>query len=128
MRDWRWVMDHCRPLRVIPQRLPAECWNPVRLVLQRRGGPLRLELDGLRGVQCELRDPAWFAWAMVPEVCPLLVWTDFDNRREALDAPVACRLYLYHYHAGLVSGRALDAIRDQARALHRQRRPWRDQQ
>ena len=116
MRDWRWIKEHIQPLRVIPQRLPAECWNAVRLALRRRGTPLDLELEGLRGFHCRLSDPAWFVWTVVPEECPLLLWTDFERHRSALNAPVPCHLYLYHIHAGLVTGKALDAILAQAHA------------
>lgn len=43
---------------------------------------------------------------------PIMVWLDFDTHlhNQALHEPVPCQLRLYHSHAGLVMGSALDAL------------------
>jgi hypothetical protein len=57
-----------------------------------------------------LDEDLWAGMAPWDEELPLLAWSDFDTRRSGLDQPVACRLHLYHAHAGLLMGVALDAL------------------
>lgn len=42
---------------------------------------------------------------------PLLTWMDFQAKdRSSLHEPVVCTLHLYHYQAGLIMGKVLDAL------------------
>ncbi len=42
---------------------------------------------------------------------PLLTWMNFQvEGRSVLHEPVICTLHLYHYHAGLIMGKVLDAL------------------
>ena len=111
-------LDAYRPLRVYPKCVPAACWNAVRLALRRRGRPLRLDLPGLRGVECELDDTVWIVWAPRYGAVPFMAWTAFE-RCPALHLPVACELRVYHLQAGLLMGPALEAVERAARAAVR---------
>ncbi len=102
-------------LRVYRKQVPATCWNAVRLALRRGGRPLRLDLPGLRGVECELDGTVWIVWAPRYGAVPFMAWTAFERHR-TLHLPVACELRVYHLQAGLLMGPALEAVERAARA------------
>lgn len=107
-------------LRVYPKRIPAECWNAVRLALRRHGRPLSIELRGMRAVSCELDEAAWVVWGPPHYgAAPLMAWTAFARPHAALHLPVSCELRLYHLHAGLLMGPALEAVEQTVRILLR---------
>jgi len=110
-------LERFEPLRILPKRVPAPCWNSVRLALRRHGHPLHLSMPGFRGVECELDDRAWVVWAPRAGSVPFMAWTAFEPRGAALHLPVACELRLYHLQAGLIMGPALEAIESAARSL-----------
>lgn len=108
------------PLRVMPKAIDARCWNLARLALRRLPQPVRVRLEGLRGLEVTVEDRCWLCVDGNAEDRPILAWTEFETRdRTALHEPVRCKLYLLHQHAGLVMGFALDAL-EQAldRRLH----------
>lgn len=106
MRPW---LRELTPLRVWPKTIPAAHYNCVRLALKRLGCPLRHELERPAMILL-LHEDFWAGMAPWDEELPLLAWTDFDTRRSGLDQPVSCRLHLYHAHAGLLMGVALEAL------------------
>lgn len=98
------------PLRTLPKTIEAVCYNRVRLALCRFGRPLRVEL-GRPALVVVLDDGCWLGLAAWDERFPMLAWTDFETRgRSALHLPVMCRLHLYHIHAGLMMGPAVEAL------------------
>jgi hypothetical protein len=98
------------PLRTLPKTIDAACYNRVRLALMRMGSPLRLELPRQR-MNIVLADREWMGIAPWQVEMPMLVWTEFRPRpRQSLHEPVSCVLHLYHVHAGLVMGTALDGL------------------
>ena len=98
------------PLRTLPKIIDAACYNRVRLALLRMGSPLRLEIPGHR-LDMVLTDRAWMGIAPWQMEIPMLVWTEFRPRpRRSLHEPVSCMLHLYHMHAGLIMGTALDDL------------------
>lgn len=99
------------PLRTLPKIVEAQLFNRVRLALLRQGSPLRLPLHGLRGVDVILERHRWLAVDRFRNDMPILAVTDFETAdRSDLHLPINCRLHLYHYHAGLVSGVIVTAI------------------
>jgi len=104
----RWLRE-LEPLRVWPKTISATHYNCVRLALKRLGCPLRHELQRPALILL-LDEEVWAGMAPWDEELPLLAWTGFDTHRSGLDQPVACRLHLYHSHAGLLMGMALDAL------------------
>lgn len=98
------------PLRTLTKTIEAVCYNRVRLALCRLGRPLRVEL-GRPALVMLLDDGCWLALAAWDERLPMLEWTDFETRgRSALHLPIRCRLHLYHIHAGLMMGTALEVL------------------
>lgn len=114
------------PLRVLPKTVGARCWNLARLALLRLPPPIRVELQGMRGLEVVIEDHRWLCVETFNADRPILAWTEFQNRnRDALDEPVRCSVYLMHQHSGLIMGEALDAL-EQAldRRLDDSRQPW----
>ena len=115
-----------RPLRVIPKTIEAACYNQVRLALLRLGNPLRVPLPEHRGLEIILENHYWLCVDSALEDQPIMAWLDFDTRRhnQALYEPVSCELRLYHTHAGLIMGSALDAM-EQSLSLRLAGTTWR---
>ena len=105
-------IDNIRPLRIMPKTIEATCYNHVRLALRRLGNPLRVELPDHRGLEIILNSHHWLCVDSIKDDQPIMAWLDFDTRNlnRALHEPVSCKLRLYHMHAGLVMGSALDAL------------------
>jgi hypothetical protein len=121
MTHW---LDEYTPLRVMPKTIAAADYNLVRLGLLRRRTPLRLQLPRPRCLLAILEADAWVCVDECQNAVPILAWTGFKvHRRTALDAPVECELRLFHLHAGLVMGTALDAIAEAMAEHRRSHRP-----
>ena len=102
-------LDNWVPLRTLPKTIAAAQYNRVRLALRRLGKPLRLEMPRLR-VEIVLDDRVWLCHRPLSSELPVLAWTDFEARGRALHEPVHCVVHLYHFHAGLLMGVALDGL------------------
>lgn len=99
------------PLRTLPKTIEAAYFNRARLALIRVGNPLRLTLPGLRGLEAIVSDDNWLVLDSQGSGNPVLAWCDFEAAsRNALHKPVRCQLKLYHIHAGLIMGPALEAL------------------
>ncbi len=100
-----------KPLRVFPKTIEAACYNRARLALIRIANPLRLTLPRHRGLKAILSDKTWLVVDSLNSDNPVLAWSDFAKAdRAALHEPVSCRLSLFHNHAGLIMGTALEAL------------------
>lgn len=97
-----------QPLRTVPKLIEAETYNTVRLALRRLGTPLVIQPRGLRAVEMLLEPQRWVCVDDLGNGLPLLEWTEFAVTDRALHEPVACRLRLYHVHAGLLLSAVLD--------------------
>jgi hypothetical protein len=105
------------PLRSLPKRLEAAYYNRVRLALRRLGRPLRVALPQHRGLEAILDNDAWVCVDTTRDDLPVLAWRAFGTHgRDSLHKPVDCRLELYHWHAGLIMGTALEALDTALRA------------
>ncbi|MGB7932444.1 MAG: hypothetical protein WCH04_09495 [Gammaproteobacteria bacterium] len=105
------VLREFPPLRSLPKRLEAAYYNRVRLALSRLGCPLRVALPQHRGLEAILDNDVWVCVDTMRDDLPVLAWRAFGTRgRTSLHEPVDCRLDLYHWHAGLIMGTALDAL------------------
>lgn len=102
-------LEDATPLRSIPRSIDAPCYNTVRLALSRFPNPVVVELAPLR-VEFFLTRKSWVGRSVINGI-PLLAWTGFEVPRRALHEPVPCQLNLYHFHAGLLMGSALDHVR-----------------
>jgi len=104
--------DKTGPLRVMPKIIEATLYNHARLALKRLGNPLRIELPEHRGLEVILNNDQWQCVDSTHDDQLIMVWCDFDTRKRnsALYENVPCTLRLYHSHAGLVMGTALEAL------------------
>lgn len=98
------------PLRSFPKTIEADVYNCARLALRRLPHPLRFSLPEHRGLDAILYDDLWLVVNRFNGDEPVLTWTGFARPHNALHEPVVCELRLYHMHAGLVMGSALDAL------------------
>ncbi len=96
------------PIRTMPKLIEARCFNSVRLALRRFKDPCEIPLPGLR-VRVILERKQWVVCSLINDF-PLMAWVDFASRGRGLHEPVACRLHLYHFHAGLLMGRIPAAL------------------
>lgn len=97
-------------LRAFPKIIDASTFNRVRLTLTHQHRPLRLSLPNHRGLEVILDNEVWLVVDSLKADEPILAWTAFKRPHAALHEPVACELRLYHMHAGLIMGTALDAL------------------
>lgn len=107
-----WLDDY-PVLRIKPETIAAADYNRIRLALLRhtRPTPLHIPLSTHRCLEGILDAKAWVCIDNCQNRIPILAWTDFETRqRTALNAPVQCRLRMYHQHAGLLMGKVLEAM------------------
>jgi hypothetical protein len=107
-------LDKLDAIRTLQKTIEANCYNHVRLALNRISNPCRIDLPGHRGLSVILNDDFWLCVDSARNDLPVMAWLEFDTIRHnrALHAPVLCRLRLYHMHAGLIMGSALDALNE----------------
>lgn len=105
------ILEGLTPIRVLPKQMDAACYNRIRVALLRGRTPLRVAVPHHRGLEVIFTDKAWLCVDSTWEDQPILSWSQFDiSGRHGLHEPVNCRLSLYHMHAGLVMGSALEAL------------------
>lgn len=93
-------------------RLEAAHFNRVQLALKRLGEGLRLEIPGLKTLDLILQRDAWIVVDRAFNDIPVAAWTDFERERpDDLNAPVHCRIRLYHANAGVVLSQVLAEMR-----------------
>jgi hypothetical protein len=92
------------PIRSIPFFLEAELYNRAS-----HDGFLEVELEGI-AIDMVLEKNCWTGYLNYQTSLPMIAWNDFETRRSALNAPVACTMHLYHQQAWLQSQRCLQAL------------------
>ena len=108
-----WTLPDIQPFRSMQKRIDAACYNQVWLALHRIGQPLRVSLPQHNGLEIILDEGGWLCVDAARDDFPVLAWYSFEvHERRAVHEPIACRLNLYHLHAGLVMGTALDALQE----------------
>lgn len=101
-----------QPLRTLPKMIEADDYNRIRLaVLRAPTSPLCFVPANMPLLEVILEDQYWLCIDGAFTGLPLLQWTDFQiQHRTSLQEPVRCVLHLYQPQAGLLMGRALEAI------------------
>lgn len=108
MAHW---LDEYPALRVMHKLMDAEIYNRIRFNVLREHRPWRLSLKAFRCLACILEERIWICVDECQNDQPIMAWTNFQiAQRDALDAPIDCDLYLYHMHAGLIMGSALEML------------------
>lgn len=104
-------IDKIPALHSRTEYLSARHYNRIRLGLIRAGGPLRLELAGLRGMDIILDRDAWICVDRTFYDLPVLAWEKFETTQAlTLHAPVRCRLHHYHINADFISATVMAAV------------------
>lgn len=103
-----WRLEGMPRYSIHESRVEARHYNPVRLAVRRLRQPLRLALEGLPHVDMIIDQDSWVCVDTTLNDMPIVAWTDFGSR-EGLHGPVPCQLNYFHYKAGLLVQRALDA-------------------
>ena len=102
-------LDEVPAYEVRPERIEPRQWARVRRALHRVGGPLRLDLPGLRSLELILQADAWVVVDAAQGDLPIIAWTGFSPVT-ALHLPVDCELRYYHLYGTAVRARALDLM------------------
>jgi hypothetical protein len=107
-----WESVGIQPLRTLPKTVEANYYNRIRLaVLRAPTSPLRFIPTSMPLLEVLLEDQQWLCIDGAFTGLPLLQWTDFQiQHRTSLQEPVRCTLHLFQPQAGLLMGRALEAI------------------
>lgn len=95
----------------MPKTIEATHFNRVRLALRRLGRPLRVALPAHRGLEVILDNQMWLCVDTFHQDQPVLAWRAFNTlERHGLHEPVSCELCIYHTHAGLIMGSAIEQL------------------
>ncbi len=104
-------IDDVPKLRTESTFIEGQRYNQVRLGLLRLGGPIRLPLPGLRGMDLIIDSRSWVCVDRTLYDLPILAWTDFNHRqRNGLHEQVECLLHYYHVHADLITETVLSTM------------------
>lgn len=91
--------------------IEAERYNRVQTAFKRLGEEIRLVIPRLKMVELLLQRDAWIIVDRALHDLPIAAWTDFDVAgRDALHAPVPCKVKLYHSKAGVILDRVLEMM------------------
>jgi len=104
-------IDDVPKLRTESTFIEGQRYNQVRLGLLRLGGPIRLPLPGLRGMDLIIDSRSWVCVDRTLYDLPILAWTDLNHRqRHGLHEQVPCLLHYYHVHADLITETVLTTM------------------
>ena len=99
------------PIRIMPKVIDATTFNQARLALLRIGNPLRVSLNDHRCLDVILSQELWLCVDACNDDQPIMAWREIETlHRDALHQPINCKLHLYHTHASLIMGSALDCL------------------
>lgn len=107
MTHW---LDDFPAMRIVPGRIEAADFNRIRLAVLRHSGPLQLALPDLPCLLTVLDETAWICIDECQGAAPMLAWTNFQTARDALHQAVTCDIRFYHYDAGMMTTKVLDAL------------------
>lgn len=94
-----------------PSSVEAVYFNRARVAVNRFGSELRLAIPGLKTLDLIVQPDAWIVVDRAFNDIPVIAWSNFETGdRGALHEPIACRLRLYHGHAGMILKRVLEAM------------------
>ena len=99
------------PLRIMPKVIEAATFNQARLALLRVSNPIRVSLKDHRCLDVILSQNQWLCVDSCNGDQPIMAWREIDmQHRDTLHQPINCRLHLYHTHASLIMGSALECL------------------
>ena len=105
-------VDNLTPTHSMSKIIEAALYNHVRLALMRIDNPLRVSIPNHRGLEIILHNESWLCVDSFKNDQPIMAWCEFDTHKHntGLHKPIPCTLHLYHTHASLIMGSALDEL------------------
>ena len=107
-------MSRVRDMPIYEQRddeIPAKLYNLWRRAKLHFHLPLRIPLEGYRGLVMVLEDDLWVIVNEQENDLPVIAWVEFeDQARDALHVPVKCKLNYYHFAASKVRAHSLEIM------------------
>jgi hypothetical protein len=104
-------MSRVKDVPVYAQRddeVSAKLYNLWRRAKLHFTLPLRIPLEGYRGLVMVLEEHEWVCVNERENDLPVLAWVEFeDQHRDALHLPVKCKLNHYHFAASKVRAASL---------------------
>ena len=86
----------------------AKLYNLWRRAKHRFTMPMRLPLEGYKGLVLILENDEWVCADKSLNDMPVIAWVDFEDQgREALHLPVKYKLNYYHYAASKIRAHTL---------------------
>lgn len=93
--------------------VPAKLYNLWRRAKLHFDLPLRISLEGYRGLVMVLDLHEWVIVNEREEDLPVLAWVDFEDQgRDALHLPVKCKLNHYHFAASKIRAHSLELMEE----------------
>jgi hypothetical protein len=75
--------------------------------------PLRIPLEGYRGLVMLLEEHEWVIVNERQNDLPVIAWVEFEDQgRDALHVPVKCKLNFYHFAASKVRAHSLELMEE----------------
>lgn len=92
-------------------RMPAKRYARARQALRHTADPLRMALQGLRGLDVIIEEQVWLCVDRTLDDLPVIAWLEFEPEpgRGLLD-PVPCRVQFYHFHAQAIMDCVLERV------------------
>ncbi|OOZ39256.1 hypothetical protein BOW53_12415 [Solemya pervernicosa gill symbiont] len=85
-------------------------YSTVQTAFKRLGEEIRLSIPKLKTLDLILQRDAWIVVDRAFNDIPVVAWTDFETRREAIHLPVKCQLRYFHANAVMIRNRVLEAM------------------
>ena len=107
-------MSRVKGMPIYEQRddeVPAKLYNLWRRTILHFDLPLRISLEGYRGLVMLLEEHDWVVVNERENDLPILAWVEFEDQgRDALHVPVKCKLNYYHFAASKVRAHSLEIM------------------
>ena len=89
----------------------AKLYNLWRRVKLHFSLPIRIPLEGYRGLVMVLEEHEWVCADESQNDMPVLAWVEFEDQgRDAIHLPVKCKLNHYHYAASKIHIHSLELM------------------
>lgn len=110
-------MSRVGDLPVYEQRkdeVSAKLYNLWRRAKLHFDLPIRISLEGYRGLVMVLETHEWVIVNERENDMPVLAWVEFEDQgRDALHVPVKCKLNHYHFAASKVRAHSLELMEEE---------------
>jgi hypothetical protein len=93
------------------EEVSAKLYNLWRRVKLHFSLPIRIPLEGYRGLVMALEEHEWVVVDERQNDMPVLAWIEFEDQgRDAIHLPVKCKLNHYHFAAEKIRTHSLELM------------------